>query len=91
MTYYAEPGPLTKGGAALAALPRPVPDLLPAGLDHLAAITAVPGTAAESRARYQSEQFRVPARFYNFIRQTDEPVLEAGRYLDRWVSTTDRW
>jgi hypothetical protein len=61
------------------AMPRPddpITDVLAGELDRLAAITAVPGTAADSRARYQNGQFHVPAHVYNFLRQTNEPVIE---------------
>jgi hypothetical protein len=54
----------------------PITDVLAEELDRLAAITAVPGTAADSRARYQNRQFHVPAHVYNFLRQTNEPVIE---------------
>jgi hypothetical protein len=57
----------------------PIPAGLAAELDHLAAITAVPGTAAESRAHYENGQFRVPAQVYNFLRQADEPVPAAAK------------
>jgi hypothetical protein len=56
----------------------PITDELAAACDQLAAITAVPGTAADSRARYESGQFRVPAHVYNYVRQAPEPVLGEG-------------
>jgi hypothetical protein len=53
-----------------------ITDALAEQLDQVAAITANCDTAADSRARYGDEQFRVPARVYNFLRQQDEPVIE---------------
>jgi hypothetical protein len=61
-------------------MPRPDGTISEAGaeeFDRLAAITADPGRAAESRAGYRSERFRVPAEVYNFVRQTSEPVIGA--------------
>ena len=54
----------------------PITDVLAEEFDQLAAITASPDTAAESRAQYENKQFRVPAHVYNFLRQTNEPVIE---------------
>jgi hypothetical protein len=61
-------------------MPRPDGTISEGGaeeFDRLAAITADPGRAAESRAGYQSERFRVPAEVYNFVRQTSETVIGA--------------
>ncbi|MEU4422055.1 transglutaminase-like domain-containing protein [Actinoplanes sp. NPDC024001] len=55
---------------------EPINDVLADDLDQLAAITADPDTAAESRALYDNGRFRVPVRVYNFLRRTDEPVIE---------------
>ncbi|MCA2211290.1 transglutaminase-like domain-containing protein [Jidongwangia harbinensis] len=46
------------------------------GVTSRCAVTAVPGTAADSRARYRTRRFRVPPRVYNVLRQADEPVIE---------------
>lgn len=54
----------------------PIDDILAEELDQLAAITADPDTAAESRTRYNDERFRVPARVHNFLRRTEEPVID---------------
>jgi hypothetical protein len=55
---------------------EPITDALAEEFDRLAALTARPGTAAESRDRYESARFRVPAHVYNFVRQASEPVIE---------------
>lgn len=55
---------------------EPINDFLAEEFDQLAAITADPDTAAESRARYDNERFRVPAWVYNFLRQANEPVID---------------
>jgi hypothetical protein len=55
---------------------EPINDVLAEDLDQLAAITADPDTAAESRTLYDNGQFRVPPRVYNFLRRTNEPVIE---------------
>jgi hypothetical protein len=55
---------------------EPINDVLAEEFDQLAAITADPGTASASRALYDNERFRVPARVYNFIRRTNEPVID---------------
>jgi hypothetical protein len=55
----------------------PTTELLAEEFDQLAAITADPDTAVETRARYDDERFRVPARVYNFLRQANEAVIEA--------------
>jgi hypothetical protein len=52
----------------------PITDALAEEFDQLAAITSDPDNAAESRARYEDERFRVPAQVYNFIRQTNESM-----------------
>jgi hypothetical protein len=60
-------------------MPRPgdpITDAAAEEFDQIAALTADPDTAAESRARYANEQFRVPAHVYNFLRQKNEPVIE---------------
>jgi hypothetical protein len=54
----------------------PIPGVLADGFDRVAALTATPGTAAESRAHYQNERFRVPATVYNVVRRATEPVIE---------------
>jgi hypothetical protein len=59
------------------AMPAPeetIAGLLGDRLDELAALTAAPGTAAESRTRYPDEHFAVPARVHNAVRRTTEPV-----------------
>jgi hypothetical protein len=53
-----------------------VTDVVAEEFDRVAAITAEPGTAAQSRARYVDEPFRVPAHVYNLVRRRDEPVVE---------------
>jgi Transglutaminase-like superfamily len=55
---------------------EPIDDVLAAEFDQLAAITADPDTAAESRARYDDERFRVPAHVYNVLRQSIELVID---------------
>ena len=52
----------------------PISDVLARQFDQLAAITADPGTADESRFRYADERFRVPAHVHNFLRRTNEAV-----------------
>jgi hypothetical protein len=56
----------------------PISDLLTGQFDRLAAFTADPDTAHQSRAPYADDQFRVPAHVYNSVRQKNEPVLEIG-------------
>ncbi len=61
------------------AMPGPdelINDTVAKDLDQLAAIAADPDTAAESRALYDTGRFRVPARVYNFLRRTNEPVTD---------------
>ncbi len=51
-------------------------DAATAEFDQVAAITADPETAAESRIWSGKEQFRVPAEVWNVIRQRDEAVFD---------------
>jgi hypothetical protein len=55
---------------------EPINDVLAEVFDQLAAITADPDTAADSRALYDDERFRVPTRVYNYLRRTNEPVID---------------
>jgi hypothetical protein len=57
----------------------PIPDILAEEFDQVAAVTADPDTAADSRARYGNERFRVPAHVYNFLRRANESVIETAR------------
>jgi hypothetical protein len=57
---------------------RPIAEVLAEEFDRIAAITADPDTAAESRALYAKEPFRVPAHVYNFLRRRTESVLEVA-------------
>ena len=54
----------------------PISGVAADGFDQVAALTATSGTAAESRAHYEHEQFRVPATVYNVVRRATEPVIE---------------
>lgn len=54
----------------------PITNVVAEEFDRLAAITADPDTAVESRLRYATELFRVPAHVYNFLRRTSEPVID---------------
>jgi hypothetical protein len=54
----------------------PVSVVLAERLDQFAVITADPETAVDSRVGYADERFRVPARVYNFLRRTNEAVIE---------------
>lgn len=59
-------------------MPRPdelITDVLAEQFDRIAAITADPDTAADSRALYGNEPFRVPAHVYNFLRRTNKSVI----------------
>jgi len=55
---------------------EPISDVLAEEFDRIAVTTADPDTAAESRAGYDTERFRVPAHVYNFLRRTNEPVID---------------
>jgi len=57
--------------------------------DEVAAMTAAPASAADCRARYEQERFRVPARVYNFLRQAHEPVGPAFGSAAARVSRCD--
>lgn len=82
ITYYAEPGPLTKGAKEL---PADIHELLEAVQDRLVHEPGNPDSPTghlrsteEILAHlYPTEPLQVPTKVFNYLRKTDEPVFPA--------------